>query len=252
MIDNLQGAGPYRGFWSVTAHPVVLETAAALGPDFVCIDLQHGAEWSQLDANKFTALAHYHVPGLVRVPANDPAAIGRALDLGAAGVVVPLVNSAEDARAAVAACLYAPGGTRSFGPQSPRVEPVDSTATCIVQIETAEAVRAADEIAAVVGVDCLFVGPVDLGLSLGGVSAYDLLSVFDGSHPTAAVMQEALARVVRAVEASGKLAGVHCSTGAAAVAAEAHGFKLVAIATDVSAMRRDLAQQLAAVRDGAL
>ncbi len=232
----------------MTAHPVALELAATLEPDFICIDLQHGADWAQISASTFTALDRYGVPTLVRVPANDPAPIGRSLDLGAAGVIVPLVNTAEEAAAAVAACRYPPAGMRSYGLQTPRIPAGVDGALCVVQIETREALGNVREIIAVDGVDWLYVGPSDLGMSLGGQPAYDVVSIFDGSHPLSAEMTEALATVIAAAREAGKLAGLHCAAGRAGLVAEANGFSVTSIATDVSAMRRDMEQQLAIVR----
>jgi len=248
MTDVLRGPGTYRGLWSTTGHPAVLETAASLAPDFVTIDLQHGAGPGEIDTRTFTTLAHYGVPGLVRVAVNDPVAIGKALDLGAGGVIVPMVDSAADAAAAVASCRYAPDGVRSYGVQTPRIDPlVADRPLCAVQIETAAAVAAVDAIAAVDGVDWLYIGPADLGLSLGGVPG-DIESVVDGTHPLSAEMYAAFEAVVAAAIRHGKVPGIHCNSGVAATVAAAAGFRASSVATDIVAMRRDMATQLAAAR----
>ncbi len=248
MTDALRGPGTHRGLWSTTAHPSVLEISASLGPDFVVIDLQHGAGPGDIDTRTFTTLAHYGVPGLVRVAVNGPVEIGKSLDLGAAGVIVPMVDSATEAEAAVASCRYAPDGVRSYGVQTPRIDPVTAVRPlCAVQIETAAAVGDVDAIAAVAGVDWLYVGPADLGLSLGGIAA-DIESVADGTHPLAAELRTALEAVVEAADRHGKVAGIHCNSGVAATVAAAHGFRVSSVATDIVAMRRDMAAQLAAAR----
>ncbi|MDX1747743.1 MAG: aldolase/citrate lyase family protein, partial [Halobacteriales archaeon] len=181
--EKLRQSDHLYGFWSVTAHPAILDTAAAVGPDFVCIDTQHGIPLGSLDASVFTVLAHYGVPSLVRVEMNDEAHIGRALDLGADGVIIPMVASAEHAKRAVAACRYAPDGTRSFGVQARRLSPFDSAPVCWIQVETADAMGQLEEIASTDGVDGLYVGPADLGLALVGEPAGDVESVFDGTNP---------------------------------------------------------------------
>ena len=250
MTGALRGPGMFRGFWSTTAHPAVLEVAASLDPDFVTIDLQHGADGAEVGVGTFTALAYHGVPGLVRVAANDPVHIGKALDLGAAGVIVPMVSTVEEAAAAVAACRYAPDGVRSFGVQTPRVDPFAAERPlCAVQIETAAAVGSVEAIAAVDGVDWLYIGPADLGLSVGGAPA-DVESVLDGTHPLAAAMRDAFAAVVAAADRHGKVPGIHCNSGAAAVTAAGAGFRASSVATDLVALHRDMATQLATARHG--
>lgn len=250
MTDRLRGPGPTLGLWSVTADPKLLEVSAALLPDFLVIDTQHGAHVARLTTETFGAIAFYEVPALVRVPSIDPADIGRALDLGAAGIIAPLVNDAEDARLAALSCRYAPDGIRSYGMQTPRIDPFadDYRPLCVVQIETAAAVDNVDEIAAVDGVDWLYVGPADLGLSIGGVPAPDVISVFDGSHPLAGPMQDAFRLVVEAAGRHGKLAGLHCNGGEAARQLLAHGFGVTAVATDLGAALKGMANELKIAR----
>jgi len=250
MTDRLRGPGPILGLWSVTGDPKLLEVSAALLPDFLVIDTQHGPHLSRISTETFGAIAFYDVPALVRVSGLDPADIGRALDLGAAGIVVPQVNDADDARLAALSCRYAPEGIRSYGMQTPRIDPFEDGyhPLCAVQIETAAAVDNVDAIAAVEGVDWLYVGPADLGLSLGGVPAPDVISIFDGSHPLSASLQTAFTAVVEAARKHGKLAGLHCGSGEAALYLLAHGFEVSAVATDLVSALRGMAQELEAVR----
>lgn len=241
------------GFWSGTGDPAVIDTAAAAGPDFICIDTQHGVHLSSLDTSIFTVIAQYGVTSLVRVEAIDGALIGRALDLGADGVVVPMVQTVDDAARAVAACLLAPGGSRSFGVQTRRLEPIsDSSPICWIQIETKAAMRQLTEIASLDGVDGLYIGPADLGLALVGEPAADVESVFDGTHPHAVEMAEAFQSVVEACKGAGVGAGLHCGSGLAAVVAAEHGFTLAAVAADLGLIGGGLAQQLAAIRGPAV
>ena len=142
MTESLRRHRPIHGLWSTTAHPAVVEVASSLKPDFVCLDAQHGSHLSQLTTQTFTTMAYYDVPGLVRVAGNDSSEIGRALDLGAAGVMVPMIETADDAEAAAASCRYGPTGARSYGMQTSRVDPMSSgyKPLCALQIETAAAI----------------------------------------------------------------------------------------------------------------
>lgn len=240
---------PLRGFWSVTGHPALLETAAGRHPDFVVIDAQHGVDLGSLDVNLFTAIAHYEVTSLVRLPSQDPVDVGWALDLGADGVIAPVVETADQARTLVAASRYPPDGTRSFGVQTPRVRP-DQRALCVALIETAAGIASVGEIASVEGIDWLYVGPADLGLSLVGRPASDVLAVFNGAHPDSEEIRAAWSSVVDAAASHGKRAGLHCNSAEAARAALDHGFTVFAVSTDLIEVSGGLAQALRAAPGG--
>jgi 4-hydroxy-2-oxoheptanedioate aldolase len=246
-IDSTLRQGPLRGFWSVTAHHRILETAASRRPDFICLDAQHGTHLSALDPSHFDLLDRFGVPGLVRVAQASPVDIGRALDLGAAGVMVPMVETADQAKMAVAACRYSPDGIRSYGMQTGRVDPFDTSyrPLCAVQIETAGALEQIDAIAAVDGVDWLYIGPADLGLSIGSQTASDIVAVIEGRHPMADRMLEAFDRVITAAKAHHKLAGVHCGSGTAAKRAFDHGFEVASVVDDLTAVGDSLVEHLA-------
>ncbi|HEX6287443.1 MAG TPA: aldolase/citrate lyase family protein [Acidimicrobiia bacterium] len=237
------------GLWSVTGHPAIVDAAASTGPDFVVVDTQHGVDLGRLDASLFTVLAHYGVAGLVRVPAIHPTPIGRALDLGAAGVIVPLVESAEDAEQAVAATRYAPDGRRSYGMQTHRVGAFDHAPFVAIQIETASAVGYVDAIAAVDGVDALYIGPADLGLALGGETAADVNAVFDGTHPLSDKLNAAFSAVVAECRGHGIIAGLHVGNGTSAARAREHGFTFASVSADVGLVADSLARELHAARE---
>jgi len=153
--------------WCSLAGPSTVEMVAHSGVDLVCLDAQHGL---LTDHDLLSAIqACGSVPALVRVARNAPDAIARALDRGAAGIIVPLVDSAAEAEAAVAACGYPPRGTRSFGPTRVGWTGRDVLAPggCVIMIETMAAVADLAAIVAVPGVDAVFVGPSDLSLSSG-------------------------------------------------------------------------------------
>lgn len=237
------------GFWSATGNTAVIDAAAATGPDFICVDTQHGVSLASLESSLFTMMAHYGVTSLVRVDSINPSKIGRALDLGADGVVVPMVESAEDANRAVSACRLAPSGSRSYGVQSRRIPSIPETPPiCWIQIETRQAMDDLREIAAVQGVDGLYIGPADLGLALVGEPAANVESVFDGSHSHATQMADAFTAVSRACRDAGIHAGLHCGSGRAGAVAAQHGFTVAAVAADLGLIGAGLSDQLSAAR----
>lgn len=236
------------GFWCSTGNHDVIDAAASAGPNFICIDTQHGVDIGQLDSSVFTVMAHYGVAGLVRVQSIDRGQIGRALDLGAAGIIVPLVDSGDDAAEAVHATRHAPKGGRSYGMQTNRVGPFDETPYVMIQVETAGAVANIDAIAAVDGVDGLYIGPADLGLDLVGTPAPDVNEVFDGTHPHAGPLGEAFQAVVAAATTNGITPGLHCGNGPAAVRARAEGFTFAAVGADLGFIRSGLGEQLRLAR----
>ena len=160
---------PVIGSWLAIGNGVSAELIGRAGLDFVALDGQHGGiDWhNMIDVLRAVELGGTQT--LVRVPWCTADYIMRVLDLGAGGVIVPMVSTAEDARIAARACRYPPGGNRSFGkvrsyysPEGETIEPL-----CFVMIETAEAMENLDAIAQTEGVDGLYIGPVDLALSLG-------------------------------------------------------------------------------------
>jgi 4-hydroxy-2-oxoheptanedioate aldolase len=224
---------PTFGGWVAGRDPLLAERMARCGFDEVTIDLQHAPiEAGDLPALTMAVAAGGAVP-LVRVLSNDPSVIGRVLDLGAAGVLVPCVEDAADAAAAVRACRYPPDGIRSTGPVRARYvlgsdEPPDlERVLVVVMIESRAGLDRLDAIAAVPGVDVLYVGPADLALSLGLPRAGRRTP--DQEHE----LDAALERVVDACRRAGRVAGLHCPDGAAAAAAIDRGFTMVTVTSDI-------------------
>lgn len=246
--QRLREADVIHGFWSVTGDPTVIDAAASVAPDFICVDTQHGVDLARVDPTLFTTMASYGVAGMVRVESLDLGRIGRALDLGAAGIVVPLISSAAQAETVVEATRHAPRGGRSYGMQTRRVGPFDEPPFIVIQVETAGAVEEIDEIAAVDGVDALYIGPADLGLGLGGAPAPDVNEVFDGTHDDAGVLQQAFRSVVEAARSKDVIAGLHCGNGTSASRAIAEGFTMTSVAADVGLIATGLEEQLRAAR----
>src|SRR5690606_38044485 len=146
---------------------------------YVCVDMQHGAVDYSDAVGMLQAIHAQGATPIARVPSNDLATIGKVLDAGALGVVVPLVNTAEEAAAAVAACRYPPNGGRSFGPVRASTvigsrDPRDLEQIVVaVMVETREGLDNVDEIAATPGLDAIYVGPADLALALDLPPAYE-------------------------------------------------------------------------------
>jgi 4-hydroxy-2-oxoheptanedioate aldolase len=246
--DSLRKMDLIHGFWSMTGNSAVIDTASSAEPDFIVVDTQHGIDLGQVDAHLFTVMAAYGVTGLVRVEGNELGRIGRALDLGASGIVVPLVTSADDAARAVHATRHAPRGGRSYGMQTLRVGPFDEEPYVVIQVETAGAIADIDAIAAVDGVDALYIGPADLGLELGGTPAPDVNEVWDGTHQHAETLSAAFTAVIEAAEANGLTPGLHCGHGASSARAVGGGFRMTSVAVDLGLVGTGLREQLEVAR----
>lgn len=178
------------GPWITFADPHAVEALAKLDLDYLVIDCQHGsADLSGL-LSMLRAAALHDKPVLVRVPANEPWQIMRVLDLGAAGVIVPMVGTAAEAATAASAMHYPPHGERSYGPLRPSpgggFTPGDGP-LLLVMIETAQGLAEVDAIAATPGVDGLFVGPIDLALGIGAVPDGKVLKGIGAEKTMAAV-----------------------------------------------------------------
>jgi len=234
-----RGATAY-GVWSVLADAAVGELVAASAFDYVCVDLQHGLASPADLPGLLTGMRAAGRAPLVRPAWNEPAQLMRALDLGACGVVVPMVESADDARRAVAACRYPPAGARSWGPPwgdvradagRPPAEQ-DADALCLVMVETRSAVDALDEILAVPGLDGVYVGPNDLALSCGHGRA--------GYRDSAAV-DALLTDVVDRCRGAGLVVGLHCADPAMGVEWAGRGVGMVTVAQDGTLLRTALA-----------
>jgi len=223
------------GLWASIPSSLTAEAAAAAGADYVVVDQQHGAADTATLLSMLQAIEAGGAAPLVRVARNEPFEIGNALDLGAYGVIVPMVEDAAQAAAAVSACRYAPEGQRSFGAlRGGGPEP----ALCLVMVETRAGLERVQEIAAVAGLDGIYVGPSDLALTLG------LQPTLRLEH---APVLEALERVRTVCAGAGLIAGLHCLTGEDA-AEYADRFAMVTAGGDLHHLHGALASALAAAR----
>lgn len=237
------------GYWSVLDCPVATEWLAYVGWDYLALDLQHGLIGYSGMLSGLTAVDAAGGPvGLVRVEANDPTPIGRALDAGAAGVIVPLVNDAAGAARAVAAATYPPNGIRSYGPMRSqlRIGPVpaeaDRDTVVLAMIETPEGLANVEDICAVPGLDGVYVGPSDLRLAVGGAHPQD--------PAVADEFEAAVTRVREAAAAAGVAAGIHTPEGAVAARRLAEGFTFASVASDLTHLKAVSAAHLKAATGG--
>ncbi len=236
------------GLWMTVPGSVGAEIFAGAGVDYVCVDQQHGVIDYDSMVPMFQAIRAEGTAPITRVLSNDPFLIMKALDAGAWGVIVPLVNSAEDAARAVSACRYPPRGIRSYGPvRAARVigsrdpEELGGEVLCLVMVETREALERVEEIASTPGVDGIYIGPSDLALSLGLPPTLD---VTEDAHI------EAVNSIREACHRHGIAAGIHAASGEWARKHAEAGFDMVTVATDAALLRTSAVRELAVARGG--
>lgn len=232
-----QSSRPLAGIWICSGSPVAAEIVAGSGIDWVLIDQEHGPNDLGTTLTQLQVVAAYPVTPVVRVPSHDPVTIKQVLDLGAQTLLVPMVSSADQARELVRAVHYPPRGIRGVGSalaRSARWNRVDGYLTdaaehvsLFVQIETAEGVDAAAEIAAVDGVDGVFVGPSDLAASMGVIGQQTHPDVVANVH-----------RTFEAVRAAGKPVGVNAFDPAMARSYLDAGASFVLVGADVAILAR--------------
>ena len=226
-----QSGGAAVNGWLAIPDGFAAETMAQAGWDSVTVDLQHGVQDYMSMVRCFQAMQVHPVLPMVRVPWNEPGIIGKVLDAGAYGVICPMVNTVEEAKAFVSYCRYPPAGDRSNGPIRAGIYGVSTgyqkTANeeviCLPMMETAQAVANMEAILDVPGVDGVYIGPSDLGFSMG------LIPILDREEPEILAIYE---KIVREAGKRGKVAGVHCGSAAYAKRAMGMGFKLVTINND--------------------
>ena len=237
---------PVVGYWVVLDSPVSTERVARLGYDYVALDAQHGLMGYSGWLHGLMAIDAAGAAGIVRVPSNNAAFIGQALDAGAAGVIVPLVNNAEEAAAAVRAVRYPPHGMRSYGPMrsalriGPTPAEADATVLCLAMIETPEGLENVKEICAVPGVDGVYIGPSDLCLAVGGK--------YPNDPDVAEEFNAALVTIREAAQAAGVIAAIHTASGEIARQRIDGGFTFVTVASDLTHLEIAAAGHLSRAR----
>jgi 4-hydroxy-2-oxoheptanedioate aldolase len=228
--------------WLSVSHGFTAEVMARQGFDALCVDMQHGTTdmanlWPMLQAVSQTDT----VP-VVRVPWNDPATIMKALDFGAYGIIVPLINTAADAAKAVAACRYPPVGMRSSGPVraihyagADYVANADNEIILMAMIETKEGLANLDAICATKGLDAVYIGPADLSFALGMAPR--------GDNPDP-VHMATCDKIRDAAHKHGIKCVMHCASAAFAAGAVKRGFDMIMLTSDLASMIAGARKQL--------
>lgn len=230
------GHAPCLNGWAMVPSPVAIEAYARLGWDSMTIDMQHGW-WDYAEAlTGLAVLQAASVTSFVRITTNEPGVVGRMLDAGADGIICPMINSAEDARRLVRHALYPPIGERSCGPV--RGAPFPPTGgdpqgeanrhiVLLAQIETRDAVENAEAIMDTPGISGIYVGPSDLGLSMGLPATLDR---------TEAEILRIYKNLVAAAKARGQIAGIHNHSADYARRMVDLGFDFITVGSDLGHM----------------
>ncbi len=232
--------------WLAVPNSFSAEVMANQGWDSLTIDLQHGVvDYAQM-VTMLQAISTTATMPIVRVPWLDPAALMKALDAGAYGIICPMVNTREECQRLVSYTHYAPMGSRSFGPVRASIYggadyPTEANKTIVIfaMIETAQALDNLDAILSVEGLDAIYIGPSDLSLALGCKPQFD-----DVEPKVAQAMDHILARA----KAHGVRAGVHNGRPDVARARIAKGFDFVTVSSDARLLAAGSQELLKAMR----
>ncbi len=243
MLDEGRAA---VGGWITLCSAAAAEALAAVGWDWVAVDVQHSPVGFETAVECYRAIQLAGSVPMARIPHNDPVSIQRMLDAGAMGLIIPMINTADDAAYAVRNMRYATAGERSYGGSRLRTYVdgdyrawSDRNVLCVVMIETIEAARNAEAILSVEGVDACFIGPTDLALSMG----IELSDTGPGTEHEAAMMS-----VLEAGRKVGTPVGKHCFASEEVNQRIAQGFQFLALASDVRFMLKEAEAELKAVR----
>ena len=240
------GSQPPIGSWISSASPIVAEAMGVAGFDWGVVDMEHAPMDIMQVVQLLQALGNTKMVSVVRVPWNDAVVVKRVLDAGATTVLFPFVQNAEEARSAVATTRYPPAGQRGmsgmsrgarFGTVPNYLKTANADMGVIAQLETPQALAQLEDIAAVDGIDALFIGPADLSASMGHVGQF--------THPE--VMQ-AMADAARRCKAVGKAVGTVGGTPDVVTQYRAMGYDYLAVASDIGLLMQGAAAALAALR----
>ena len=228
-----QGGAAING-WLGIPSSIASESMAQAGWDSLTIDLQHGLVDYTSAVPMLQAITTTKITPMARVPWLEPGIIMKMLDAGAYGIICPMINSREECETLVGACRYAPKGYRSFGPTwaiwyagSDYAKQANDTVLAIAMIETQKAMDNLDAIMSTPGLDGIYIGPADLGLSLGGEPRGD---------QTEPKIYQAIERILATAKKHNVVAGIHCSSTAYAKKMIGIGFQLVTVMSDVGTL----------------
>ncbi|GIM45867.1 2-keto-3-deoxy-L-rhamnonate aldolase [Collibacillus ludicampi] len=247
--ERLRAGETLYGTWLRIPHPIVMEVLGQSGFDFIHVDMEHGPIGTGELGNLLLAAKAVNTPAIVRLPGKEGSLIGRTLDMGASGVIIPQVNNGEEAAQVIKAARFHPLGKRGMGGACRadgygklgfhEFASVSNEQTLLVlQIETKEAVERLDEILDISGdsVDVFYIGPADLSQSLG------IPGNFDDS-----LFQRTLQWVVKRVRSRGKILGIHAASVQAAKEFAALGIQYINCSIDIELLvkgAKELAEQL--------
>lgn len=233
--------------WLGVPSSVSAELMSQQGWDSVCVDLQHGAIDYQTALHMLQAISTTDAVPLVRVPWNDPAIIGKALDAGAYGIICPMVNSRAECEAFVGACRYAPVGYRSVGPLraslyggADYVKHANDTILTFAMIETREAMGNLEEIVSTPGLDAVFVGPSDLSVSLGYGAGFD---------PSFPEVLAAIQQVSKACRTHKVVPGIHVGSVAYGMTMMDEGYRFFSYLSDFRFLQWVVSRSVKALRE---
>jgi len=244
-----QAGGSVVNGWLGIPSGVSAEAMAQGGWDSLTVDLQHGPIDYSGALQCFQGMAASGITPLARVPWNEPGIIMKMLDAGAFGIICPMVNSRAEAEAFVGACRYAPAGYRSFGPTraawyagSDYYQHANATIITFAMIETRQALDNLEAILTTPGLDAIYVGPADLGISLGAGPKGD---------PTDERTVSAIRTILAAAQKHGVVPGIHTSSPEGARNMLGMGFRFATVLSDTALLASAAKATVAAVKGGA-
>lgn len=244
--QRLQAGDSLLGAWCALDSPATLEAMTHLDFDWLMIDCEHGLTCAENSLVQIQAADRNEKTVFLRVPRLDAGLVGRVLDCGAHGLMVPKIESAEQAAAVVEACRYPPAGSRGIGPHrssrfftgmADALSRSNGRTVIAIQIESAAAIEALDEILEVPGIDLAFVGPADLSASLGHFG--------DPGHEE---VESAIQTILERVLQSRVAAGIYCSNGKTAALRLQQGFQVVNVGNDLGVLVSGMRHQLSTAR----
>ncbi|HZZ72673.1 MAG TPA: aldolase/citrate lyase family protein [Pirellulales bacterium] len=249
--QKLKSGAPSFGTWLSLGDLFATRLLARMGFDWLTLDLEHQPiDWSQA-ATIFAAIADAGGVPLARVPEGNHFLIKRVLDAGAWGIVVPMVNTVEQARAAIAAAKYPPQGIRSLGggmhslnfgaTSSEYYQKANDEILVVLQTESPTGIANAEAIYALPGVDAIFVGPVDLRANM---------TQPDGRLATDAEFEAALQTIIQIGKQTGTPTGMHVMDPTAALKRAAEGMQFIAVASELRMMTQKAEEMLKIVKPG--
>lgn len=238
---------PTLGLWLSSPNPIAAEQLADIDFDYICVDLQHGLIEYDSTLPLLQAMRHSNSIPLCRSPWNEPGIIGKLLDAGSMGVIIPMVNTVAEAEQAVRSCRYAPQGARSFGPARAAgvlganyASEANDKIACVPMIETVEALSNLDAILDVPGIDAVYVGPADLSISLG---------LPPGSDNEDQKFVDAIDTILAACKKRGIAPGIHSVPNIAPKRLE-QGFQMITVTSDLGALGTGARAGLKQARSG--